>query len=104
MLNLHQFLTTKDGYLQAIHQKSQLEQLSRQHGCVNKDENGLGREEMTLASETVSSACRHAGTKNGQKGGKRRWDKDKGQIKGGDEVFSWKSYHTSLPHVSLFPG
>lgn len=58
--------------MQAIHQKSQLEQLSMQHGCVNKDENGLGREEMSLASETVSSACRHASTKNGQKMGQEK--------------------------------
>lgn len=70
--NLYQFLTAKDSYLQAIHQKSQLEQLSRQHGCVNKDENGLGREEMSLASETMSSACRHASTKNGLKRGQEK--------------------------------
>lgn len=75
-----------------------------QHGCVNKDENGLGREEMSLASETVSSAGRHVSTKNGQKMGQEKMGSGKGQIKCGDEIFSWKSYCTSFRYVSLFPG
>lgn len=73
--------TTKDGFWHAVHQKSQLEQFSRQHGCINKDERGLGREETRRGSKTASSAHRHASTKNGRK--RRAKTKDRKVVKVG---------------------